>query len=444
MTNHMSNVVALRPDNSAPATRRRRPDRGRSKFGTVTRMRSGRYQARFTCPLDDQRYVAPVTFDTAQAGWAFLHAERQRIENDPEGWVPPKVRRERQLARDAAQTAGNETFASYAARWLPRHAVRRDNELKPRTIENYRRLLDNFLVPEFGDKPMSAIDSRVIDAWYQGFQRRRPTQRRHTYQVLKTLMSAAVRDEVIGDNPCTVELVGTIKPARKVTLATERELAEIVTEMPETQRVMVLLAAWCALRFGELAELRRKDVFVRTVGDVTKIAINVERGVVRVPRGGSMVTIIGDPKTDAGERVVSVPPHLNDELLHHLAAYVGADAEALMFPASDGVSNLAPSTFYGKRPQEAEPARRGRPAKPATPGRGWYRARHLAGRDDLALHHLRHLGAVLAAHQGASIADLMNRLGHSTPGAAMRYQHASQERDAMIAESMSAAYLTRA
>ena len=30
--------------------------------------------------------------------------------------------------------------------------------------------------------------------------------------------------------------------------------------MPDAVAAMVLLAAWCALRFGELAELRRRDV----------------------------------------------------------------------------------------------------------------------------------------------------------------------------------------
>jgi hypothetical protein len=42
---------------------------------------------------------------------------------------------------------------------------------------------------------------------------------------------------------------------------------------------------------------------------------------------------------------------------------------------------------------------------------------------------LRRCGAVLAASTGATIAELMACLGHSTPAAAMRYQHAAQGRD---------------
>jgi hypothetical protein len=43
----------------------------------------------------------------------------------------------------------------------------------------------------------------------------------------------------------------------------------------------------------------------------------------------------------------------------------------------------------------------------------------------------------LAAATGATLAELMSRLGHSTPGAAMRYQHAAQDRDKVIAEALS-------
>jgi hypothetical protein len=45
--------------------------------------------------------------------------------------------------------------------------------------------------------------------------------------------------------------------------------------------------------------------------------------------------------------------------------------------------------------------------------------------------------AVLAALTGATLAELMSRLGHSTPAAAMRYQHAAQGRDQAIAEALS-------
>jgi len=67
----------------------------------------------------------------------------------------------------------------------------------------------------------------------------------------------------------------------------------------------------------------------------------------------------------------------------------------------------------------------------------YYPARVAAGRPDLRFHDLRHTGAVLAATTGATVAELMARLGHSTAGAAMRYQHATQDRDRIIALRLS-------
>ena len=82
------------------------------------------------------------------------------------------------------------------------------------------------------------------------------------------------------------------------------------------------------------------------------------------------------------------------------------DRDSLLFPNDNG-GHVQPSTLY----------------------RHWYKARKQAGRPDLRFHDLRHSGAVLAAATGASIAELMERLGHSTPAAAMRYQHAARGRE---------------
>ena len=97
-----------------------------------------------------------------------------------------------------------------------------------------------------------------------------------------------------------------------------------------------------------------------------------------------------------------------------MAEHVGPKADALLFPAVGG-GHLAPATLY----------------------RRFYTAREKANRKDLRWHDLRHSGAVLAAATGATLAELMARLGHSTPQAAMRYQHAAQGRDREIAALLS-------
>jgi len=67
----------------------------------------------------------------------------------------------------------------------------------------------------------------------------------------------------------------------------------------------------------------------------------------------------------------------------------------------------------------------------------YHPARDKAGRPDLRFHDLRRTGAVLAAAAGATLAELMARLGHSTVSAAMRYQHAAADRDKVIAGALS-------
>ena len=115
-------------------------------------------------------------------------------------------------------------------------------------------------------------------------------------------------------------------------------------------------------------------------------------------------------------RDVAIPPHIVREVKAHLASeYVGVTPDALLFAAQSG-RHLQPSTLY----------------------RHFYKARDAAKRPDLRWHDLRHSGAVLAAQTGATLAELMARLGHSTPAAAMRYQHAAQGRDQAIAAALSA------
>ena len=139
---------------------------------------------------------------------------------------------------------------------------------------------------------------------------------------------------------------------------------------------------------------------------VVPMAHGISRHVVRFVRYDRRVYAIKETAEAAAEAVKA-----------HLASqYVGRKADALLFPAAHTGGHMQPSALY----------------------RHWYKARTAAGREDLRWHDLRHSGAVLAAQTGATLAELMARLGHSTPQAAMRYQHAAQGRDQVIAAALSA------
>ncbi|MCB2175598.1 MAG: site-specific integrase [Actinomycetales bacterium] len=363
----------------------------RRGFGYIRRLPSKRYQASYIGP-DTARHSAPHTFEAKGDAEAWLAEERRACESPQ--WVAPKDRAALAEARRPV------TVGEYAESWI----VRRD--LRPRTRAHYRSMLDRFILPRFADRPLAAVTPREVAEWHHALaQQTGPTYRAHAYSLLRTLYRAAIAEDEAATSPCRVPGAGQSKRVRKIEPATLAELEALTKAMPERLRAMVLLMAWCALRFGEATELRRKDV------DLTNGVLHVRRGVVRVDGE----RIVGETKTEAGRRDVAVPPHLIPVLRDHLATHAAWGRDGLLFPARDG-GNLPHSTFLDH----------------------FHDAASAAGRPDLTPHMLRHTGAVLAAQTGATLAELMARLGHTTPAAAMRYQHAAQGRDAQIAAALSA------
>jgi integrase len=287
----------------------------------------------------------------------------------------------------------------YAETWLT------GRDLQPRTRLLYRDLLDALILPELGDARLERVTPTTVRNWHSSLDASTPTRRAHAYSLLRSIYATAVSDDLVAASPCRIRGAGKAKKARTTRIASLAELDVIVEALPERFRPMALLAAWCSLRFGELAELRRGDVALASA------TLRVERAV--TSRNGQV--FVGDPKSEAGRRTVSIPPHLVPVLAAHLET-ISADSTALLFPAHGGPDqHLAPTTFH-------------------TP---WSKARKAAGRPDLRVHDLRHTGATLAAATGATLAELKQRLGHSTSEAAMIYQHVAADRDRAIAEALS-------
>ncbi len=350
----------------------RRGKRHSSKrgFGQIELLPSGRYRVRYTGP-DTLLHSAPHTFDTKMDAEVWLGRESALVSAD--SWTPPADRKRNQPAV--------RLLGDYAADWLTART------LKPRTRSHYRSLLDRLILPTFSTVPVKAITPDAVRSWHTRLGDGTPTQRAHAYSLLRSVLADAVADGLLPANPCHIRGAGNSKRVHRVKPASLPELAELVAAMPEHLRLMTLFAAWCGLRFGELAELRRSDL------DLTAGVIHVRRGVVRA--AGTVV--IGLPKSDAGVRDVAIPPHLIPAVKEHLRASVNGKT-GLLFPAADGVKHLQPSTLY----------------------RSFYPARIAAGRPDLRWHDLRHTGAVLAASTGATLAELMGRLGHSTAALRVR------------------------
>ena len=214
-------------------------------------------------------YKAPHTFDTREDAEAWLTDIRRSISRGD--WTTEE---------EVRRTRTPLTFTEYATTWLERRT------LKPRSRQHYRSLLDRQIEPTFGALPLGSITAEDVALWHHQLGTGTPTQRAHAYGLLRTILGSALQDRLIPYNPCHIRGAGNAKRVHKVKPLTLAELETLVEAMPEHRRVMVLLAAWCALRFGELAELRRQDV------DLAKRVIHVRRGVVRVDGG----TLVGDPE----------------------------------------------------------------------------------------------------------------------------------------------------
>ena len=130
-------------------------------------------------------------------------------------------------------------------------------------------------------------------------------------------------------------------------------------------------------------------------------------------RDGTIVA--GPPKTDAGVRTVAIPKVIIAELEVHLGLWSGDGPEGFVFAGTHG-----------------QPFRRG------TLYTAWRAATRSVGIEGLRFHDLRHTGNTMAAATGASTKELMVRMGHASPRAALIYQHATRERDKAIAAALNA------
>jgi integrase len=170
-------------------------------------------------------------------------------------------------------------------------------------------------------------------------------------------------------------------------------------------RVLILLATFASLRWGEVIALRRCDL--DPGGPYGQHPPPV--------RGNERLPPIAPPKSRAGVRTVAFPATLVPELREHLDAYAEPDSTALVFTG-----------------QRGGVLRRGNFRKPS----GWSDAVAAIGLPGLHFHDLRHTGNTLAAQDGVSLADLKARMGHDSVRAAMIYQHAAAEADQKIANML--------
>jgi integrase len=223
------------------------------------------------------------------------------------------------------------------------------------------------------------------------------------YRLLKAVLTTAADDGMIRRNPCRIKGAGQEKSPERPVLTIPQVFA-LADAVGQRYRALVLLAVFGSLRWGELAALRRCDL------DLDTRTVHITRQQTEI--SGQLT--FGPPKSEAGVRVVPIPELIVADIRSHLDSFAQPGHDGLIFTSPTGTS-LRHSAFRG---------------------RVWVKATAQAGLARLHFHDLRHTGNMLTAATGATLRELMDRMGHSTTRAALIYLHGSDVRQHEIANAV--------
>jgi integrase len=356
----------------------------RRRFGRVRLLPSGRYQVRYPGP-DGVDRPAPETFATKGAAEIWLVKTEAEILNDE--WLNPDD--------------GQVPFGEYARDWIEERP-----DLRPKTVELYRYLLRRHLNPVFEGKAIADIKEPQIRRWRKKLldEGASAVTTAKAYRLLKAIFATAEDDGAIKRNPCRIRGAGQEQSPERPVL-TIAQVYALANAVGQRYQALVLLAMFSSLRWGELAGLRRCDI------DLEARTVRVVRQLTEV-RGRGID--FGPPKSKAGRRTVPIPALIIPVIRWHLSCFAQDGDENLVFTSPRGMP-LRHSQFRQ---------------------RVWVPALATAGLSGVHFHDLRHTGNTLAANAGATLRELMDRMGHDSERAAMIYLHGSDERQQAIADTL--------
>ena len=348
-------------------------------------------------------------------------------------------------ARLAGELDNTPTVREWSETWLTRHL---DQDASPVTVANYRYLLSSRILPQLGDKLLPDLTPAVLTDWlYNLRQQKRKTTRlpddklkrprrdgeklisdakaqkplsvktaQNYYGCVKTMLAAAVRVGLLEYNPMDRVQRPKSRKRKKITLPEKEVIALlqlIITEAPMPLRLAVLLAMLCSLRLGEVGALRYTSV------DWDEGTITVDRALKYTPDTGAFVA---EPKTDAGDRIITLPPSM-------IRILRDAMWEDVMEEQDE------PEKWKGNR--WIVHSRHGAQVNKDTPSK-WFRAFADAhGYQGLTFHGLRHVHASVLLQHHIDLQSVSSRMGHSDPSVTLRaYADAMPARDQDAAVTM--------
>ncbi len=342
----------------------------RRHFGSIRRLPSGRWQARYQGP-DGRRRSAPRTFTSHRDAARWLSVTEHRILTGE--WGDP--------------AAGNVKVSEWAVRWLDGRI-----DLKPTTYRTYQMILRSRIVPTFGEMPLRSLTPMGVQEWAASMQERglSASSIRQSVHLLGAIMKGAVREGMIRSNPCEVVRLPPL-PRTEIEVLDAGEVEALANAIQKPFDLLVHIGAYGGLRFGELGALRRRSC------DLERRRLHVTEAVVEVD--GRL--IVGTPKTHQWRSVV-LPTFVVSRLASHFESMAPDDGEFLFGEAMD-------------RPLRYSAFRR-HVWKPALVAAGLH--------STLGVHVLRHTCASLLIANGASIKLVQRQLGHASAELTLdRYGH---------------------
>lgn len=330
------------------------------------------------------------------------------------------------------------TLREWSEEWLEKHL---DPEASPITIHNYKYLLDSRILPQLGDLQLPDLTPAILTDWMHTVrtdsrkstrlpddQLKRPRRAgeslipearkarplsaktaQNYFGCMKTMLAAAVRQGLLEYNPMD-RVPRPKKRKKKKAILPEAEVVAllqlIITEAPMPLRLAVLLAMLCSLRLGEVGALKYTAV------DWNAGTISIDKALKYTPDAGAF---IDTPKTDAGERIITLPPSMVRILRDAMWADVMEEQDDL--DKWKGAGWIVHSR-HGSRVNKDTPSK-------------WFRAFADAhGYQGLTFHGLRHIHASVLLQHHVDLQSVSSRMGHSDPSVTLRaYADALPARD---------------
>lgn len=336
---------------------------------------SGKWQARFTTDEGERRSLG--TFATK--GEAFRALTPVQADLARGVWHDPRK--------------GEVLFLDYAARV---HDERKAT-LTPGTWKNQASLLRKHLMPAFGARNVGDIKRSDVRTWWAR-KAEHPVTRRNAYFLLRVILATAVEDELILVSPAQVKNAGADVAKRRPTF-TVGDFTAVLAQMPLDLGPACWVLFGAHLRLGELCGLHRGDYSPADGSLLVERQLTASDGRVQERR----------TKTGQTKKVRLPAP-----AVAALEAYILEHPALPYEPMFQGPRGRLTAHWIRKH---------------------WEAVRAAAGLPDFHLHDVRHTSLTLVAQGGATLKEVQHRGGHASVTAALRYQHATDERDRQNADA---------